>query len=298
MQIVITLVAPDDAAVPRTAIAAAQEACGAGAAPVWLDRTRACDLIAEAPGERALATIRAALAGHLAGEAVDWAVQPVAGRRKRLLVSDMDSTVIGQECVDEIADAVGLRAEVSAITARAMAGELEFEASLSARVKLLGGLAETELGRVMDERITVNPGAATMVATMRAHGAHTLLVSGGFTFCALRIAAMVGFDRFEANRLIIADGRLTGEVARPILGPETKLALMRGACARLGIDASAAVGVGDGANDLALIEEAGLGVAYRARPVLAARADARIDHSDPTAVLCFQGYTSAELVTA
>ncbi|NND49278.1 MAG: phosphoserine phosphatase SerB, partial [Rhizobiales bacterium] len=212
----------------------------------------------------------------------------------RLLVSDMDSTIIGQECVDEIAECAGVGSEVAAITERAMAGELNFRAALAERVGLLKGLDEAALDRVMAEKITLNPGATTLVATMRQHGAFTLLVSGGFTFCASEIAERAGFDDFAANRLIVEDGKLAGRVAEPILGREAKLAHLLAACQRLAIEPADVLGLGDGANDLALIENAGLGVAYRAKPILADHADGRIDHTDFTAALYFQGYRRAD----
>ena len=214
---------------------------------------------------------------------------PVAGRRKRLLLADMDSTIIAVECIDELADFAGVKTQVAAITERAMRGELDFEGALIARVALLRGLPESVLQRCYDERVRLNPGARTLVRTMARLGADTALVSGGFTFFSERVAAAAGFAANSANRLIVADGVLTGEVARPILGRAAKLAALRARTAALGVGAEAALAVGDGANDGAMVSAAGLGVAYRAKPALSAVADARIEHSDLTALLALQG---------
>ena len=219
----------------------------------------------------------------------DANVVPSAGRRKRLLLADMDSTIIDVECIDELADFAGVKAEVAAITERAMRGELDFEGALIARVALLKGLPESALARCYAERVRLNPGARILVRTMAAHGAETALVSGGFTYFSERVAAAAGFASNRANRLIVAHGVLTGEVARPILGREAKLAALRSGAAALGVDADAVLAVGDGANDAAMVSAAGLGVAYHAKPALAAVADACLEHSDLTALLALQG---------
>ena len=226
---------------------------------------------------------------------MDWCLaSDDDSRRKRLLVADMDSTIIGCECLDELADFAGVKAQVSAITERAMRGEIGFEGALRERVAMLTGLPATDLQRCFDERVRLNPGARTMVATMSAHGARCVLVSGGFDFFTSRVAQAAGFHADRANHLIEADGMLTGQVREPILGRAAKLAALSEEAAALGLDASDVLAVGDGANDLAMIEAAGLGVAYRAKPVVAARAHARIDHTDLTTLLYFQGYRADE----
>jgi phosphoserine phosphatase len=226
---------------------------------------------------------------------IDTVVQPLAHRRKRLLVADMDSTMIGQECIDELADFVGLKAHVAAITERAMRGEIEFEPALRERVALLRGLPSTVIEDVIAQRVRMTPGARTLVATMRANGAHTCLVSGGFTAFTGRVAAMIGFDESHGNALLINDGgKLTGAVAEPVLGREAKLAMLIELRDRLGLAPAQTLAVGDGANDLAMIMQAGLGVAYRAKPAVAAAAAARIDHGDLTALLYLQGYRREE----
>ncbi|MFM8375564.1 MAG: phosphoserine phosphatase SerB [Phenylobacterium sp.] len=238
---------------------------------------------------------RAALAA-VAGLPVDICVQPVEGRRKRLLLADMDSTIIACECLDELADFAGRKAEVAAITERAMRGELEFEGALRERVAMLAGLPESQLERAYAERVRLNPGARTFVRTLAASGAHCVLVSGGFDFFTRRVAIQAGFHEDRANRFVVADGHLTGAVEDPILGREAKLAALVSEAGRLGLDLSQAAAIGDGANDLAMIGAAGLGLAYRAKPVVAAEADAQIDHADLTAALYFMGFTEAEFV--
>ena len=224
----------------------------------------------------------------------DVNVVPAAGRRKRLLIADMDSTIIGVECIDELADFAGVKAEVAGITEAAMRGELDFEGALVARVKLLEGLPVGVLEECYAERVRLNPGARTLVRTMAALGAATALVSGGFGFFAERVAAEAGFASAQANELIVADGRLTGEVARPILGREAKLAALKAKAAAAGIGAAAVLAVGDGANDLDMVTAAGLGVAYHAKPALAVAADARVERSDLTALLALQGIPERE----
>jgi phosphoserine phosphatase len=219
---------------------------------------------------------------------------PAAGRRKRLLIADMDSTIIGVECIDELADFAGVKAEVAAITEAAMRGELDFEAALASRVALLKGLPATVLAACYAERVRLNPGARTLVRTMAALGAETALVSGGFTYFTERVAAAAGFTHNQANRLVIVDGVLTGDVERPILGRQAKLAALQRLSEGLGIGPDAAVAVGDGANDLDMVQAAGLGVAYHAKPALAAAAGARLEVSDLTALLALQGITERE----
>jgi len=247
----------------------------------------ALDLIVEADD---LGAVRRTARDAIGEAPVDICVQPALHRRKRLLIADMDSTVIGCECLDELADFAGVKAEVSAITERAMRGEIGFEGALRERVAMLKGLPLTALQQCYDERVRLNPGARTLVATMAAHGARCVLVSGGFEFFTRRVAAAAGFHADRANRLIEADGVLSGAVGKPILGREAKLAALNEEIAALGIDRAETLAVGDGANDLAMIGAAGLGVAYRAKPLVAAEADARVDHADLTALLYFQGY--------
>jgi phosphoserine phosphatase len=204
--------------------------------------------------------------------------------------------MIGQECIDELADRLGLKQRVAAITERAMRGEIAFAPALRERVALLAGLGVGVIDDVLASRISLTPGGPTLIRTMRANGAYACLVSGGFTLFAERIAAMIGFDESRANRLMVADGKLTGTVAEPILGADAKLAALRELVGRLGIAAADTLAVGDGANDLAMIEAAGLGVAYHAKPIVAAKAKARIEHGDLTALLYLQGYRRDEFV--
>ncbi|MBL4807429.1 MAG: phosphoserine phosphatase SerB [Rhodobacteraceae bacterium] len=224
---------------------------------------------------------------------VDVNVVPAANRLKKLLIADMDSTIIPVECIDELADFAGLKAEVSEITERAMQGALDFEAAIDARVGLLAGMPETVLQQCYDERITLNPGARILVKTMNAQGAMTALVSGGFTFFTEKVAEVAGFRMNRANSLEIVDGALSGKVIRPILGREAKLESLNGLCAEQGISAEDVIAVGDGANDLMMVEAAGLGVAYKAKPALAAKADVVLNYSDLTALLALQGLAEA-----
>lgn len=222
---------------------------------------------------------------------------PAENRRKRLLIADMDSTIITVECIDEIADAAGLRDQVQPLTEKAMRGQIPFEEALRARVALLRNLKETKLQDVYDSRIHLMPGAKALIATMRAHGAYTALVSGGFTFFTERVASEAGFDEHRANLLLMQSGRLTGFVAEPVLGRRAKLDSLIEIAGRLGYPLTDALAVGDGANDLEMIEAAGLGVAYHAKPIVAERAHASIRHGDLTALLYLQGYSEAEIVT-
>lgn len=244
-----------------------------------------------------LVSVRHTAKAVLGDQPIDVCVQHWNGRRKKLLVADMDSTIINVECLDELADFAGKKAEVSAITERAMRGELEFEGALRERVAMLKGLPVADLQLAYDQRVRLNPGARTFVRTLAANGARCLLVSGGFTFFTGRVAAAAGFHEDRANTLGQADGALDGTVGEPILGREAKLAALKGEAASLGIDLADTLAIGDGANDLAMIEAAGLGLAYRAKPVVAAQADAKIDHADLTAALYFQGYSASEFVT-
>lgn len=271
-----------DVALVRTAVPA-----GAAGAADWLAPGEAFDLPFEGldPAE-AERRARAALAGR----PVDLFAQAALGRRKALLVADMDSTMITIECIDELADFAGLKAEIAAVTERAMRGELAFEAAVTERVARLADLPESVLARAYEERVRFTPGALSLVRTMAAAGAYCALVSGGFTYFTTRVAAVLGFHENRANRLEVADGVLTGRVVPPILGAQAKLQALRELTAAHGLAPDATLAVGDGANDLPMIEAAGLGVAFHAKPKVAAAARARIEHGDLTALLYLQGY--------
>jgi phosphoserine phosphatase len=228
---------------------------------------------------------------------LDVVVQPLAGRAKKLLVADMDSTMITVECIDELADYAGIKAQIAEVTERAMRGELDFAEALDARVALLKDLDEAAIESCLAERVRLMPGAEALVKTMRARGAMTVLVSGGFTRFAGPVGEKLGFERVIANRLVIGEGRLTGTVEKPIVDSSTKETALLEAAAERGLDLAETLAVGDGANDLAMIRKAGLGVAYHAKPIVAAAAGARIDHNDLTALLYAQGIPRAEWVT-
>jgi len=238
--------------------------------------------------------LRQEAAAAVAELPVDWALVPVEGRKKKLLVADMDSTVINVECLDELADFAGIKAEIAAITERAMKGELEFEPALRERVGKLKGLALDALQKTYEERVRLNPGAVTLVKTMAAHGARCVLVSGGFTFFTSRVAKEAGFHANRANVLLDDGKTLTGAVKEPILGRAAKLEALRDEAAKLKITERDALAIGDGANDLDMIKAAGLGVAYRAKPLVAAEANAKIDYMSLEAALFFQGYRRGE----
>lgn len=261
----------------------------------WLAEGTVCDL--DLPSGIAAAKAEAALRYALSSEPIDVVVQAAAGRRKKILLADMDSTMIDQECIDELADEIGIKAEVAAITARSMNGEIAFEPALRARVALLKGLETAVIGRIIERRITLASGAIELVGTMRAHGAHTALVSGGFESFTGPIAGKIGFHENRANRLLEEGGRLTGLVAEPILGRSAKAEALAGIAAGLGLSPDDAIAVGDGANDLDMLRLAGTGVALHAKPVVAAEARTRIDHGDLTALLYIQGYRSHEFVS-
>jgi len=229
-------------------------------------------------------------------QGVDLVILPAKNRRKKMLLADMDSTMIQQECIDELADEAGVGARVAGITARAMNGELDFEGAIDERVGLLAGLPETVIDRVLETRITYMPGGAALLKTMRAQGHHAALVSGGFTAFTARVAETLGFHENRANTLEIAGGKLTGRVIRPILGQNAKLEAMDEITARLGITRNDVIAVGDGMNDLLMLSNAGVGVALHGKPALQAACDVRINHGDLTALLYLQGYARSEFV--
>lgn len=297
MSQILTLVAPpgglSQAQLCRVR-AALQDLGAAVGPPDWLAEGEAADLPFDglAP-DQAGAAARAAL-----GDApVDAIAQGAEGRRKRLLLADMDSTIVTTETLDELAAHAGLKDRIAEITRRAMNGELDFRAALIERVGMLAGLPVSALERTW-EGTALMPGAVELVRTMRAAGAHCVLVSGGFTFFTGRVAERAGFHEHYSNTLIIRDGKLTGQVAEPILGRDAKLATLKRLAAERGLPLSATLAVGDGANDLEMIQAAGLGVAFRAKPVVAAAARARVDHADLRALLFAQGFRAEEILPA
>jgi phosphoserine phosphatase len=299
---VATLIsAPEAQALDGAALAQAADVLPHAGAALWLAGGVAADLPFARP-DTDLKAITARVQAALAGLPVDVVVQPVAHRRKRLILADMDSTMIGQECIDELAAEVGIKEHVAAITERAMRGELAFEPALRERVGLLKGVRADTVDRIIAERITLTPGGRTLIATMQANGAYTALVSGGFTVFTSRIAAMIGFDENRANHLdmVLVDGVevLAGTVREPILGQDAKRVSLHELASRHGVPLEATLAVGDGANDLAMIRDAGLGVAFRAKPKVAAEADAAIVHGDLTALLYVQGYARDAFVAA
>ena len=262
----------------------------------WLADGIACDIALRDGSD--LSAAESAIRAVIGSEPVDLAIQDAETRRKKLLIADMDSTMIGQECIDELAAEVGLKDKVAAITARAMNGEIAFEPALRERVALLKGLPVSVIDEVIEKRITLTPGGRELIATMKSKGYYTALVSGGFTVFTSRIAATLGFDENRANLLLDADGRLTGAVAEPILGKQAKVDALTEISERLGISPEEAMAVGDGANDLGMLHLSGAGVALHAKPAVAAEAKIRIDHGDLTALLYLQGYRKSDFVTA
>ena len=303
MTFVATLISnPAAPSLDAAAIERARGALPSAQAPIWLDPGVAADIPFTGSGENTQAKDKRALAERvraaLTGAPIDVVLQGAASRRKQLFLADMDSTMIGQECIDELADFVGVKPQVAAITERAMRGEIEFAPALRERVALLKGLPASVADKVIAERISLTPGARTLVATLRKNGAYTCLVTGGFTLFTQRIAALIGFDENRANTLVVdADGRLTGEVAEPIFGREAKLATLIELTRKFALAPEDTLVAGDGANDIAMIQAAGLGVAYHAKPKVAEAAAARIDHGDLTALLYAQGYRRDEFVS-
>ncbi|MBB3018090.1 phosphoserine phosphatase [Microvirga lupini] len=292
--LVATLVAnPSQPAITDEIVDLAARTLGQETEQTVLARGIAADLMISGPQDAK--AIEAALRQALEGQPIDIVVQPSARRRKRLFLADMDSTMIGQECIDELADYVGLKAEVSEITERAMRGEIAFEPALRERVALLKNLPVNVVVEIIEKRITLTPGGTAVVKTMRANGAYTCLVSGGFTLFTGPIGATIGFHEDRSNRLILNGERLAGLVEEPILGREAKLATLIELRTRLSLAPHETMAVGDGANDLAMLGEAGLGIAFRAKPAVAAAAHARVDHADLSALLYIQGYKADEI---
>lgn len=298
MNNVITLIANPEASTPLGHVADSVKTCleslgAAVSATEWLAPETACDI------EFASLTVDDVNDANLAMQLehpVDLIVQPKAKRRKRLLVADMESTIIQNEMLDELAREAGIFADIADITARAMRGELDFEAALRQRVQRLAGLDVSILAKTRDQ-ITITSGAETLVRTMRANGAYCALVSGGFTYYTGHIKDLLGFDYHQANTLTISDGKLSGGVGEPILGRNAKREALIALCDRLGLTPADAITVGDGANDLAMLQAAGIGVAYHAKPIVAQAVNTRVSHGDLTALLFIQGYKQAEFVT-
>ncbi|MDE0697030.1 MAG: phosphoserine phosphatase SerB [Boseongicola sp.] len=281
---VISLIAPRRHLDPAL-VSSLQGAFGATGDAVWLAPDEAAEFpVAARPGN--LDEVRAGVAD----QAVDLNFIDDGDRRKSLLIADMDMTMIGQECIDELAAEAGVGEEVASITARAMNGEIDFADAVAERVGLMKGLSVRAIEHVLETRITLAPGGGTLVQTMKAHGARTALVSGGFVQFAARVGKLLGFDDVHANALLVENGRLTGGVKRPVLGQDAKVEVLN----RLSPDASRAIAIGDGANDLGMITRAGMGVAMHAKPVVAIAAPLRIDHADLTACLFLQGYSIEE----
>ena len=286
---VVTLIAPKGALEPAL-VENLRNAWGGGDAR-WLSEGEAAEFPVEGMPDN-----RWDVWADLQKMRVDLVVQPQEGRRKKMLLADMDSTMIEQECIDELADEAGVGDHVKAITAKAMNGELDFEGALIERVGLLKGLPEAVIGKVLAERITFMPGGRALVLTMKANGGYAALVSGGFTAFTAQVAAALGFDENRANVLFAEGGALTGEVQRPILGREAKVQALEEITARLGISEADVIAVGDGANDLGMLGRAGAGVALHAKPSVAAECDLRVNFGDLTALLYLQGYARDEFV--
>lgn len=300
MQYVLTLTCdPDKPILDDTHVGRARDALvGAGVTGVdhmWLSAGRALDVTFEAPRiEPSLNAVREALDGI----ATDINQQPLDGRRKNLLIADMDSTIITEESLDALADFIGIKDQVAPVTARAMRGEIDFDTALRDRVRLLEGQPTDLLDRLLEERIHLTGGAEALVRTMVANGAFTALVSGGFTFVTEAVAKRVGFATHRGNVLLTRDGAITGEVAEPILGKEAKLASLREFCSAHGLTLDQTMAVGDGANDIPMLLGAGMGIAFHAKPAVAAAARFTVDHGDLTSLLYLQGYRDDDFILA
>ena len=291
MFVTTLIAAPDGPGLDHTLVEAVRNAWGGGDV-IWLSVDRAAEFTTPTIPDNQWSVWQ-----DLQALRVDMVVQPVEGRRKSMLLADMDSTMIQQECIDELAEEAGVGEYVKDITARAMNGELDFEGALTERVGLLKGLPVSVIGKVLQDRITLMPGGRELVATMRAQAGYAALVSGGFTAFTGHVAETLGFDENRANTLLIDDGVLTGDVARPILGREAKVQALEDITKKLGIAKSNVMAVGDGANDLGMLKRAGSGVALHAKPSVAAECDIRINFGDLTALLYIQGYSQSDFVT-
>ncbi|MEM6383987.1 MAG: phosphoserine phosphatase SerB [Pseudomonadota bacterium] len=276
----------------------ASQAIGGDVQTQELASLSAYDLAFTPSGDEHLANARQRVGEALRHLPVDVAIQPASHRRKALFLADMDSTMIEQECIDELAAEINIKDHIAGITERAMRGEIAFEPALRERVALLKGIPESAIDRVFDARIRLTRGAETLIATMRAHGTYCVLVSGGFTHFTKKVAKVLGFDAHHANSLIVGDGVLTGEVAEPILGKEAKQQTLEAYAAQRGVDLQDTMAIGDGANDLAMIGASGLGVAFRAKPAVRAQADVALNYADLTGALYLQGYRDADFVSA
>ncbi len=291
MYIATLLTSPETRTLDLALVESLRNAWGGGDI-LWLSPDEAAEFpLSEMPGNRW------DVWADLQQMGVDLIVQPAEGRRKRMLLADMDSTMIQQECIDELADEAGVGERVKDITARAMNGELDFEGALTERVDLLKGLDVGVIEKVLDERITLMPGGKTLLGTMRTNGGYAALVSGGFTAFTARVSELLGFDENRANTLLFENGKLTGKVQHPILGRQAKIEALEQVTSRLGLAEADVIAVGDGANDLGMLSRAGTGVALHAKPSVAEQCEVRVNHGDLTALLYLQGYTRAEFVT-
>jgi phosphoserine phosphatase len=288
--VVILIAAPGSRAISPAIAKAAAEAVMAK--PQWLGEGEALEFTTRSLSAEA----RAEIARLVKGEPIDVAVLPSGNRRKRLLVADMDSTMIGQECIDELGALAGVGERIKEITSAAMRGELDFEGALKARLALMRGLSESAIARVLSERITFTPGGRTLIATMKANGAYAALVSGGFVQFTGHVAKHLGFDEHRANELIIEASALTGSVREPILGKDAKVFALHELAKRLGLDLADTLAVGDGANDIPMLQDAGLGVALHAKPKVQQAVSVSINHGDLTALLYLQDYSREEFV--